>query len=175
MAVTPDGDQDHVLTRAAAGLRELTDEGWVRARESVLARVLRVVRPSAHVAGRHAGGRFALATPLLVARVRAALDDPEGEIRVVDVRCVVGPPAQDAVAGELEAVMIVLSVRFGGRIADIAELARGVAADAVSSALGADFDARLVTVDLHVADVHPEATDGLPETGSRQADRSPST
>jgi len=175
MAVTSDGDHDHVLARAAEGLRELTDEGWVRARESVLARVLRAVRPSDHVAGRHAGGRFALATPLLVDRVRAALDVPEGEVRVLDVRCVVGPPAQDAVAGELEAVTVVLSVRFGSRIAGTAELARGAAADAVSAALGADFDARLVTVDLHVADVHPGPARGRPETGPRQADRSPST
>ncbi|MFI2105310.1 hypothetical protein ACH436_18610 [Isoptericola sp. NPDC019693] len=175
MAVTPDGEHDHVLARAAAGLRELTDEGWVRARASVLDRVLRAVRPSAHVAGRHAGGTFALATALLADRVRAALDDPEGEVRVDDVRCTVGTPGPGAVAGELDAVLVVLSVRFGSRLADTAARVRAAAADAVSAALGADFDARRVTVDLHIADVHPREGAGRPGEGARQPDTSPST
>ncbi|MGF0115042.1 hypothetical protein ACQFYA_01790 [Promicromonospora sp. Marseille-Q5078] len=156
------GPQDDLLARAAAGMRELTDDGWVRARRSVLARVLSTVRPSAQVVGRHGDGPFVVATSLVVDRVRAALDDPDGEVRVTDVRCLIGPADDGGGAPELEGVTVILSVRFGTRIADAAELVRAAAADAVSAALGTDFEQHRVSVDLHVADVHPSTGAGGP-------------
>jgi hypothetical protein len=144
---------DDLLDRAAGTLREITDDGWIRARESVLARVLRTVRPSRQIAGRHEHAAFTVTSDLLADQVRATVDAAVPEARTIDVRCAVGPD------DELESVVVVLSVRYGERIADAADTARVVTARAVERTLGTAFRPRDVAVDLHVADVHRPGKD----------------
>lgn len=157
-AVPGGAPADDLLARAADSLREITDEGWVRARESVLRRVLRTGRPSQRVVGRHDHGTFTVATDVLAHQVRAEVDAAVGEARVTDVRCAVGPD------GELESMVVVLSVRFGARIAGVAAAARTTAARTVVLTLGTPFRVEGVTLDLHVADVHPAASPDDPRT-----------
>lgn len=145
----PERERSDVLARAADSMREITDEGWVQIRDSVLSRVLRTVRPSRHVAGQHEDGAFTVATAILVSRIRAVLESRDGQVQVLDVGCAV-----DA-EGRLESVNVTLSIRFGASISQVTARARSTAADVVSRTLGLEFPARQVIVDLHIADVHP--------------------
>jgi uncharacterized alkaline shock family protein YloU len=145
--VAVDDPDDALLDRAAETLRELTDSGWVRARDSVLDRVRRAVRPSAAVTGRHADGAFTLATPVLTDRIRRAVDAVT-EARVLDLR-----PEVDA-DGELLGIALRISVAYGSSVAADAESARAAVVAEVRRSLGTEFEAERVTVDLHVADVH---------------------
>lgn len=140
---------EDLLARAAHSLREITDDGWVQARDSVLARVLRAVRPSPEISGQHEHGTFTLAADILTNRVRAAVDRAVEEVQVADVRCTVGPRQ------EVESVVVVLSIRFGARITDVAATTRATTAATVSQTLGTSFRVEDVTLDLHIADVHP--------------------
>jgi hypothetical protein len=144
----PETNED-LLARAARSLREITDDGWVQARDSVLARVLRAVRPSQEIAGQHEHGTFTLAADILTNRVRAAVDQAIKQVQVTDVRCAIGPHDQ------LESVVVVLSIRFGTRITNVAATTRATTAATVSQTLGTSFRTEDVTLDLHIADVHP--------------------
>lgn len=155
MAVNGEADgkrpERDVLARAAEGMREITDDGWVRVRGSVLARVLRTVRPTRHVIGRHAYGAFTVASGVLVSQVRDAVDGHDERVRVLDVRCATDDQ------GYLESVGIAVSVLFGSRIARVTASTRAVTAERISRTIGTDFPLDRVIVDLHVADVHPSA------------------
>lgn len=120
---------DEVVARAAGTLREITDAGWVRAREAVLERVRRTLRPAPHVAGRHAGGRFTVATLVLVDRLRRAVDTAT-PARVLDVQTDVGPDA------ELAGVALRLSVAYGSPVAPDAAAARAAVLAEVERTLG---------------------------------------
>lgn len=146
---------DEVVARAAGTLREITDAGWVRARESVLERVRRTLRPAPHVAGRHADGRFTVATSILVDRLRRAVDGST-PARVLDVQVDVGPDA------ELEGVALRLSAAYGSPIGPDAEAARAAVLTEVERTLGTSLGPEQVTVDVHIADVHVPAPDAEP-------------
>ncbi|MBW0253473.1 hypothetical protein [Cellulomonas sp. PS-H5] len=143
-------DHDHpdeVVARAAGTLREITDAGWVRAREAVLERVRRTLRPAPHVAGRHSDGQFTVATPVLVDRLRRAVDGAT-PARVLDVQVDVGPEV------ELDGVALRLSVAYGSPIGPDAEAARAAVLAEVERTLGVPLEPARVTVDVHIADVH---------------------
>ncbi len=142
-----DDPDDQLLDRAAETLRELTDSGWVRARDTVLDRVRRAVRPSPAVTGQHADGTFTLATPVLTDRIRRTVDATTAA-RVLDLR-----PDVDA-DGELLGIALRISVAYGSSVAADADAARAAVVGEVRRTLGTAFDAARVTVDLHVADVH---------------------
>jgi uncharacterized alkaline shock family protein YloU len=157
-------DHDHpdeVVARAAGTLREITDAGWVRAREAVLERVRRTLRPAPHVAGRHADGRFTVATPVLVDRLRRAVDGAT-PARVLDVQVDVGPDA------ELAGVALRLSVAYGSPIAPDAEAARAAVLAEVERTLGVPLAPARVTVDVHIADVHRPRVDTWSDPPNQQ-------
>lgn len=138
---------DEVVARAAGTLREITDAGWVRAREAVLARVRRTLRPAPHVAGRHADGSFTVATPVLVDALRRAVDGATQAL-VLDIGTDVGPDA------ELAGVALRLSVAYGTPIGPDAEAARAAVLAEVERTLGTPLAPGDVVVDVHIADVH---------------------
>jgi len=147
-------DHDHpdeVVARAAGTLREITDAGWVRAREAVLERVRRTLRPGPHVAGRSADGRFTVATPVLVDVLRRAVDGAT-PARVLDVQVDVDPDA------ELAGVALRLSVAYGSPIGPDAAAARSAVLAEVQRTLGTALVPERVTVDVHIADVHVTET-----------------
>ncbi|GAA4843460.1 hypothetical protein GCM10023221_22040 [Luteimicrobium xylanilyticum] len=138
---------DDLLARAASTLRELTDDGWVRARPAVLERTLRVLRGSDSVVGRHADGEFRAATAVLVAEIRRAVDGLT-TVRTQRVSCSL------ADGGTLEALAVEVSVAYGSSIAAVADDVRTAARRAASETLGVTLQPDQVVVDLVVDDVH---------------------
>lgn len=147
--VEPEGTSDDLLARAAGALREITDSGWLLARDSVLERIRRTVRPAPHVTGHHAHGRFTLATPVLVDRLRRAVERST-HVRVLAVLADTGT----GTGTELTGVALRLSVPYGESILDAAAATRAAVVAEVRTTLGTPFGPEQVTVDLHVADVH---------------------
>lgn len=62
------------VAHAAQLLRQHTDTGWTVMSANVLAWALRAFRPSDPVRGRHSHGDFFVASDVVVARVREAVD-----------------------------------------------------------------------------------------------------
>lgn len=153
-AGSADSAPDELLARAAGTLREITDDGWVRARSSVLDRVRRTLRPAPHVTGQHAGGTFTVATPVVVDRVRHAVDRAT-TARVLDVRVEVGAGAR------LDVLALRLSVAYGTSVTRTADAARVACAAEVERVLGTPFGPDRVAVDVHIADVHRQEPDGV--------------
>lgn len=146
----PEDRPDELVARAAGTLREITDAGWIRARPGVLERVRRTLRPAPHVAGRHADGRFTVATSVLADLLRRAVDDAT-PARVLDVLTDVGPDA------ELAGVALRLSVAYGSPVGPDAEAARAAVLAEVERTLGTPLGPDRVTVDVHISDVHRPA------------------
>jgi len=147
MALTDAATGDGPVERATAAMRELTDDGWVRARPTLVDRLTRALRPSAPVQGRHLFGPFTVRTAVVVARVRTALDR-RGDLRTLRVVCDIDGD------GRLTGVAVTVSARFGTRIPGMAPTVRADVARAVADTVGSAFLPAQVTVDLHVADVH---------------------
>ena len=139
---------DHLLDRAAATLREHTDEGWVRARDSLVARVLSAVRPSSPVRGRHAHGSYFVATAVLSGAVRRALE-PHTRARLLRLTF-------DTTADHtLTAVTAQVSAQFDEPLVPLADEVRRIIADRLRACLGTpDLPEAIVRVDLVVADVY---------------------
>ncbi|QOR70916.1 hypothetical protein IM660_00925 [Ruania alkalisoli] len=140
------GPPSDLLARAAGELRQLTDDGWVRAEQSVLDRVARALRSARPVRGRHEGGDFFLSSTVLSARVGTRVDSIPG-VRASSVRIITDD------VDHLEAVTLAVSVAYGQTIADVGSRARGEAAAAASEALGVQVRTDQVTVDVLVEDV----------------------
>ncbi|PWJ52803.1 hypothetical protein SAMN06264364_11755 [Quadrisphaera granulorum] len=62
------------LAAATAAMRQHTDRGWEQVRGDVIAAAMRAFRPSAPVRGEHGHGSFTVASEVVVAAVRRALD-----------------------------------------------------------------------------------------------------
>ncbi|SEE80652.1 hypothetical protein [Ruania alba] len=138
-----------LLARAAGELRQLTDDGWVRAERGVLDRVARALRAAPQVRGRHDGGTFLLAGTVLSARVAAEVD------RVPGARAFSVHVSTDD-GDWLDGVTVALSVAYGTQISAVSAEARRVAAATATAALGVRVTTDQVVVDVVVEDVHLE-------------------
>ncbi|MGX6607458.1 hypothetical protein ACWKSP_35835 [Micromonosporaceae bacterium Da 78-11] len=67
-------NQDDILGQATQLLRQHTDAGWSAISADILHRALRAFRPSEPVRGRHELGDFFLASDVVIARLREAVD-----------------------------------------------------------------------------------------------------
>ncbi|UFU06678.1 hypothetical protein [Ruania halotolerans] len=136
-----------LLARAAGELRQLTDDGWVRAERGVLDRVTRALRNAPSVRGVHAGGEFLLSATVLSAQVAERVDT------VPDARAFSVHITTDD-DDRLDGLTITLSVAYGAPIGPVSEQARLAAAAAATDALGDEVSGDRVTVDVIVEDVH---------------------
>jgi len=135
------------LARATGLLRAHTDSSWTGIREALLERAAAAFRPSAPVRGRHALGDFFVASDVVVAQLRAAVDAVPGAT-AVRVLCTTGE------ADVLEQVVVELSVRYGEALRDVAAAVRAAVGDALGALLGPlSPGVAAVRADLHVTDV----------------------
>ncbi|UFU03145.1 hypothetical protein LQF12_00590 [Ruania suaedae] len=152
MEMSPERDlapPSELLARAAGELRQLTDDGWVRAEASVLDRVSRALRTVRPVRGRHRSGVFFLSSIVLSARVGARVDVIAG-VRASSVRILTDD------ADNLDAVTLTVGVAYGRAIAEVSASARRAAASAASEALGVRVSTDQIAVDVVVDDVYLE-------------------
>lgn len=152
------GSVDDLLEAAARSLRESSDTGWVRARDTVVTRLVRALRPGRAVRGSHADGSFVVSSHVLVARIeQALLDLPHA--RVVRV----GVETDDG--DHLSGIVLALTVEYGHPIAPWAAAARERALAVVHETTGIELTAASVAADVMVADVYPSlGTLAPPET-----------
>lgn len=139
------------LAEATRTLRRHTDAGWVALRDDVVAAAVRAFRPSAPVRGRLPGGELLVASTVLVAQVRSALDGmPDaGALRIT---------CTTAARDELEQVTVEVVALYGAPLVALAADVRARAAQAVASTLGLELPpASRVRVDVSVQDVTDDA------------------
>jgi hypothetical protein len=74
VAVTIDHNGNDPLVQATQLLRQHTDAGWTAISADILHRVLRAFRPSDPVRARHHLGDFFVASDVVIARLRQAVD-----------------------------------------------------------------------------------------------------
>ena len=137
-----------ILDRAASTLREHTDEGWIRARSPLLAKVLSAARPSTPVRGRHAHGTYYIATVALSHDVRRALES-HASARLL--RITFDTDTDHA----LTQVTAQVSAAFGEPLIPLADNVRRLIAAQLRSTLGIPRLAdTIVWVDLIVTDIY---------------------
>ncbi|NIZ92437.1 hypothetical protein [Kineococcus rubinsiae] len=137
------------LARATGLLRAHTDSTWSGVREAVLARAAAAFRPSAPVRGRHALGDFLVASDVVVAQLRTAVDAVPGAT-AARILCTTGE--EDV----LQQVVVELSVRFGESLHEVAAAVRAAVVAELAVLLGAlSPGADGVRADVHVTDVDP--------------------
>ena len=135
------------LADATRALRVHTDAGWVALRDDVVALAVRAFRPSAPVRGRLAGGELWVASTVLVAQVRAAVDamDDVGTLRLT---CTT---TED---GELDRFTVEIVALYGTPLVPLAARVRQVTATVLAATLGlTTAPVRRVHVDVSVGDV----------------------
>jgi len=137
--------------RAVEQLRARADPAWPQMRGRALRTARRAFRPSTPVRGRHALGTFALASDVLVAALRTAVESVPG-IRVRALRCRTGP---DDV---LLAVDLSVSAAMGTALPTAAAAVRAAVRAALPAVLGPPGpDDPAVRIDVGVDDVHEAA------------------
>lgn len=142
------GSVDDLLEAAARSLREYSDTGWVRARDTVVTRLVRALRPGQAVRGTHADGSFVVSSHVLVARIeQALLDLPHARV----VRIGVETDGDDHLTG----IALALTVEYGHPIAPGAAAARERALAVARETTGVELAPGDVTADVMVADVYP--------------------
>lgn len=143
----PAGNGARVLADATVALRRYTPTGWLDVRADLLSLARRAHRPSAPVRGRHELGDFLLATDVLVAALRAAVD-PVPDVTVAAVHCVTGDEER------LTGVTVEVAALFGTHLPTAATVVRVAVDDALGDLLGVlRPPVEAVDVHVHVADV----------------------
>ncbi|NKY40981.1 hypothetical protein [Cellulomonas septica] len=138
---------EQVLDQATRALRQHTDAGWVALRDDVVAAAVRAFRPAAPVRGRSVDGELWVASTVLVAQVRAALDGLPDAAALRITCTTAGDDTLDRLTVEVVAL-------FGTPLVPLATRIRARAADAVAATLGLDTPpTSLVHVDVSVQDV----------------------
>ncbi|NIZ92580.1 hypothetical protein [Kineococcus rubinsiae] len=137
-------------TRAAEAtllLRQHTDAGWTAIEGTVIARALAAFRPSAPVRGRHDLGDFLVASDVVVARLREAVDAVRGGA-AQRITCSTGE------RDELEQVTIQLVAAYGPPLLDLADAVHVVALACLQELLGTLAPTgEQVRVHVHIGDV----------------------
>ncbi len=148
---TADGTVTDRLAQATMLLRQHTDAGWEAVEDRVLARALSLFRPSAPLRGRHHDGDFFVASDVLVAQLREAVDAvPHAAAQ--QITCTSGHDDQ------LESVTIQLIALFGTPLLELADRIHLVALKVLRELLGELAPAaEQVHTHVHIGDVSRDA------------------
>ncbi|WP_328291817.1 hypothetical protein OG218_03510 [Kineococcus sp. NBC_00420] len=146
-----DGTVTDRLAQATMLLRQHTDAGWEAIEDRVLARALSLFRPSAPLRGRHHDGDFFVASDVLVAQLREAVDAvPHAAAQ--QITCTSGHDDQ------LESVTIQLIALFGTPLLELADRIHLVALKVLRELLGELAPAaEQVHTHVHIGDVSRDA------------------
>lgn len=143
---------EQILDQATRALRQHTDAGWVALRDDVVAAAVHAFRPAAPVRGSSPDGELWVASTVLVAQVRAALDGL-GDAAALRITCTTTP--DDA----LERLTVQVVALYGTPLVPLATRIRRLAAVAVAETLGlVEPPTGRVHVDVSVQDVTDDAT-----------------
>jgi len=147
-----DGD---ALARATQMLRLHTDTGWTAVSADILHRALRAFRPSAPVRGRHELGDFFVASDVVIADLRRAVDAVP-DAAAVRITC--GTDADH----RLDGVTIQIAAAYGTHLLTLAEQVHRAATRALAAVLGElrpPHDA--IRAHVHIGDITDDPYDLL--------------
>ena len=146
-------DINDPVARAAQLLREHTDAGWTVMSASVLSRALRAFRPSDPVRGRHDRGDFYVASDVVVARVREAVDAVP-QAAATKITC--STDQQHA----LDRVTIQIIAAYGVHLVTLAEQVHAAVVASLTDLLGDLAPAGgAIHTHVHVGDVSDDPRD----------------
>lgn len=152
MTLDPPDRQDQTPKAAVAALHAHADQRWVEISDRVVARSLRVTRPSLPVRAASTGGAVNVSEQVLIAAVRQSLDDLT-DATVVGIQ--INTDQHSRYAG----VQITITARYGSPILPVADLIREQARHALSTLLGPVTPTVSVhTMHIHVGDVKTTAS-----------------
>jgi hypothetical protein len=141
------------VAQAAQLLRQHTDAGWTIMSANVLSRALRAFRPSDPVRGRHDRGDFFVASDVVVARIREAVDAvPQAAALKITCRT-------DGLL-ELDSVTVQIIAAYGAHLPTLADEVHEVTVATLSNLLG-DLapNGTEVHTHVHVGDVSDDPRD----------------
>ncbi len=143
------------VARAAQLLRQHTDAGWTVMSANVLARALRAFRPSDPVRGRHNHGDFFVASDVVVARVREAVDAIP-QAAATKITCSTNQNH------ELDGVTIQVIAAYGAHLLTLAEQVYAVTVATLADLLGDLAPNRTaIHTHVHVGDISDDPPDVL--------------
>lgn len=138
---------DDPVGRATQLLRQHTDAGWTAMNINIVARALRAFRPSDPVRGRHDHGDFFVASDVVVAQLREAVDAVPGAT-ATKITCSTNQVHQ------LDHVTVQIIAAYGTHLVTLAEHLRAVAVVTLTDLLGDLVPAGTqIHTHVHVADV----------------------
>ncbi len=144
--MTIDHDDD-ILGQATHLLRQHTDAGWTEISADILRRAMRAFRPSEPVRGRHHLGDFFVASDVLVARLREAVDAVP-HAAAARITCTTGDNHQ------LADVTIQIIAAYGAHLLSLAEDIHAAAARRLTEELGVLAPAvDAIHTHVHIGDV----------------------
>ena len=144
---------DDILGPATQLLRQHTDAGWTAISADILTRALRAFRPSEPVRGRHELGDFFVASDVVIARLRQAVD-------AVPHAAAARITYSTNDHHELNAVTIQIVAAYGAHLLTLAGHIHTTAARTLTTILGdlAPSDADILT-HVHIGDITDDPRD----------------
>ncbi len=148
-------DHNDVLAQATQLLRQHTDAGWTAISADILHRALRAFRPSAPVRGRHGLGDFFIASDVVVARLRQAIDAVPNAA-ASRITCTTDDHQQ------LTTVTIQIVAAYGTHLITLAQKVRAAATRSLANELGEFAPAHdAIHTHVHIGDVTDDPRDVL--------------
>jgi hypothetical protein len=153
VAVTNDHSGIDALAQATQLLRQHTDAGWTAISADILNRALRAFRPSDPVRGRHALGDFFIASDVVVARLRQAVDAVP---HAAATRITYSTNDRQ----ELDAVTIQIVAAYGAHLLTLAGHIHTTAAHTLTALLGALAPSNAdIHTHVHIGDITDDPRD----------------
>lgn len=138
------------LAAATAAMRQHTDHGWQQVRGDVVAAAMRAFRPSSPVRAVHGAGSFTVASEVVVAAVRRALE-PLADASADAVTLSTGDDDR------LERIAVSVVAAYGSPLLAVADEVRARTAAALGAVLGPEAlgpaAEAVVEVDVHIGGV----------------------
>jgi hypothetical protein len=155
VAVTIDYSGDDTLAQATQLLRQHTDAGWTAISADILHRALNAFRPSAPVRGHHELDDFFVASDVVVARLRQAVDTVP-HAAAVRITCSTDDDLH------LDVVTIEMIAAYGTHLLTLAGHVRTAAARTLTAVLGdlAPSNA-VINTHVHIGDITDDPRDVL--------------
>ena len=148
-------NHEDALAQATELLRQHTDAGWTAIGADVLNRALRAFRPSEPVRGRHDLGDFFIASDVVVARLREAVDEIPGTA-ATRITCTTDSHQQ------LDSVTLEVAAAYGTHLLTLAGQIHRTAADRLIRELGELAPtAEAIRTHVHINDVTDDPRDVL--------------
>ncbi|WP_157437614.1 hypothetical protein [Actinoplanes subtropicus] len=151
--MTIDQSGDDVLLQATQLLRQHTDAGWTAISADILHRALRAFRPSDPVRGRHDLGDFFVASDVVVALLRQAVD-AFAHAAAARITCSTNEHQ------ELDAVTIQIIAAYGTHLLTLAEQVHTATTRTLTDILG-DLapSAAAIHTHVHIGDITDDLRD----------------